>query len=173
MKQLSFFAASPQESPSKPSLDITYWKMFIDGAARNNPGPAGAGICIFKNDRMHERHAFFLGSKTNNQAEYLALVIGLYYLKKQLKGVDEALLIVSDSQLLVRQLKGHYKVRNPELKNLHSLAHTLLRDSTYDVAHVLREDNTQADEQANKGIDKKIVLPCDIADWLRSHDISI
>ena len=173
MKQLSFFAAPSKESSPKPSLDVTYWKMFIDGAARNNPGPAGAGIYILKNDRMHARHAFFLGRKTNNQAEYLALVIGLYYLKKQLQGSSEALLIVSDSQLLVRQIKGHYKVRNPELKNLHALAHILLQDVTYDVAHVLREDNTQADEQANKGIDKKITLPHDIADWLRSHDISI
>lgn len=175
MKQLSLFDAPVQKISDTPApkLKLTYWKLCVDGAARNNPGPAGAGICIIKNDRTFQTHGFYLGSKTNNKAEYLALVVGLFYLNKLVTTKDDVVLIVSDSQLLIRQLEGKYKVKDAELKKLHELAHTILINLNYDVEHVMREDNTQADKLANKGIDKKILLTQDVLTWLRSYDITI
>ncbi len=174
MKQLNFLAPSSEKPAPTQVLDITYWKMFIDGAARNNPGPAGAGVCILKNDVIHERYAYFLGPKTNNQAEYLALVLGLTHLAKNVKDKrSDAVLIVSDSLLLVRQIKGAYKVRNPDLQKLHALAHSILAEMNYDALHIMREDNEIADALANKGIDKKIMVPADVQQWLRKHDVSL
>ncbi len=82
-------------------------------------------------------------------------------------------MILSDSQLLVRQLHGHYKVKHPELKPLHALAKQMLASCTYDIVHIMREENSSADAMANKGVDEKIPVPADIVAWLRSHDINI
>lgn len=60
----------------------SYWKLFIDGASRNNPGPSGIGIFLLKNDQPFVSEGFFIGVKTNNQAEYLALVVGLFFVQK-------------------------------------------------------------------------------------------
>ena len=170
MKQLSFFETNKVESCS--SDKARYWKLFIDGAARNNPGPAGAGIFLLKDDVPVEQRGFFLGNKTNNQAEYFALLLGIFYLQKHFcKG--DLVLIVSDSQLLVRQLKGEYKVKNVKLKPLHALAHAMLVDIAYNIVHVLREENKEADALANKGIDKKYKLPQHFLDLLPARGISV
>src|SRR5690349_12915959 len=93
-------------SASEPRKKIyNHWKLFIDGAARNNPGKAGAGIYILKNDQEVCKEGFYLGVKTNNQAEYAALLVGLYYIKQYIEPHDH-LDIISDSQLLVRQFNG-------------------------------------------------------------------
>lgn len=148
-----------------------HWKLYIDGAARNNPGPAGAGIYITKNDKTIKKLGFYLGSKTNNQAEYGALLIGIFYLKDLVEPHDHVD-IISDSQLLVRQFKGEYKVKHPELKPLHLLAKNMLATITYSISHVLREHNLVADEMANVGIDEKKKLPVEFITLLQQHDIN-
>lgn len=155
MKQMSFFE---QQEPPKIVAAIVEWHLFIDGAARNNPGPAGAGIYIVKNGEPHSRHGFYLGTKTNNQAEYLALVLGVCH-AVELMGKLDTLKIYSDSELLVRQIKGIYAVKNKELRILHERAKTMLAPIKYSTHHILRERNAIADALANHGIDKKIKVP--------------
>lgn len=159
------------EAETKHKAVCSHWKLFIDGAARNNPGPAGAGIYLVKNDKPVKKLGFYLGSKTNNQAEYGALLIGAYYLKQNIDPEDHVD-IVSDSQLLVRQFKGEYRVKHPELKPLHMLAKKMLEGITHSISHVLREHNEIADEMANKGIDDKKKLPQEFLTLLKQHDIN-
>lgn len=159
---------NPQDSGKEKIYN--HWQLFIDGASRNNPGPAGAGIYILKNDALVCKHGFYLGTKTNNQAEYAALLIGLYYVKQYIEPKDH-LDIISDSQLLVRQFKGEYRVKHPELKPLHLIAKYLLLDIMYSITHVLREKNTQADQMANIGIDEKKPLPKEFLALLKQHDV--
>ena len=85
MKQLSIFDEAFKKIEKKCGDGTRgYWKLFIDGASRNNPGPSGAGFLLLKDDKPVEQKGFFLGSKTNNQAEYFALLIGIFFLKKHL-----------------------------------------------------------------------------------------
>lgn len=152
--------------------EINYWKLYIDGASRNNPGPAGVGIYLLKNDKLAVKKGCYIGTKTNNQAEYMALLLGLFYAKKYICSND-LLLIISDSQLLVRQLEGSYKVKNPELMTLYRLAKKLLHGIHYNVLHVLREDNKEADQMANIGIDSKKKLPKEFINILQSYEIQL
>lgn len=145
---------------SEPKKHI--WYLYVDGASRSNPGPSGAGIYLTKEHDPIEQRGFYLGTKTNNQAEYLALLIGLYYAQKHVSAHD-ILIVISDSELLIKQLKGIYAVRNPMLKDLYALVQQKLFCFNYKLTHVLREKNTHADALANKGIDKKIALPQEIA----------
>lgn len=165
MKQMSLF-----EQAEKKEHIAQHWRLFVDGAARNNPGPAGAGIYLVKNDKSFLKKGFYLGKKTNNQAEYAALLIGLYFLKDQL-GPEDHIDIISDSELLVKQFKGEYRVKHPELKPLHLLAKKMLTGIHYSIAHVLRENNLVADEMANKGIDNKIKLPQEFLTLLQQHEL--
>lgn len=160
MKQLELFV----QPSARQSLQETpnMWELYVDGAARNNPGPAGAGIYILKNGEPVVREGFYLGSKTNNQAEYLALIIALVIVTDRMEPED-TISIVSDSELLVKQIQGSYKVRQPELQKLHAQALRLLEPLYYHIRHVLRENNPVADELANHGIDKKNPLPAAVA----------
>lgn len=166
MKQLSMFDAAP------PSLlkDYTQWRLCVDGASRNNPGLSGAGIVIYKNDELVMQRGYFLGTKTNNQAEYLALVVGLFLVLEQIHA-DDMLLIVSDSELLVKQMRGVYRVKNEELKPLHAVAQRLLTSVNYDIGHVLRADNEAADAMANAGVDKRTKVPERIVTKLHEQGI--
>jgi ribonuclease HI len=137
------------------------WQLFVDGAARNNPGPAGAGICLCKNGVECTCDGYFLGTATNNEAEYQALVLGLILAQRQLIDGDK-LEIFSDSELLVKQILGMYKVKKPELRAWHERAKKLLLSFSYSIRHVVREKNMRADELANRGIDKKNMVPEEI-----------
>lgn len=165
MKQLSLFTSSQE---CTESLAGTHWKLFVDGAARNNPGPAGAGIHIVKEQISMVKAGFYLGSKTNNQAEYYALLIGLYLIQPLLCPQD-TILVVSDSQLLIRQLQGIYKVKHPNIISLYSIAKKAMQLLHIDVMHVLREENKIADKLANQGIDQKKDLPQAFLNWLEKH----
>lgn len=170
MKQLSFFN---DESPfAQSNVQSSFWKLYVDGAARNNPGPSGAGIYIQKNEKLVEKSGIFLGLKTNNQAEYFALLFGLYRIGK-LSAQQDLLLVISDSQLLIRQLQGLYKVKEPHLKPLFTLAQSQLQQINHTLTHVLREENGEADEQANHAIDHKIQAPSDFLELLQHHAISL
>jgi ribonuclease HI len=134
------------------------WQLYVDGAARNNPGPAGAGIYLLKNGQPIEQVGIFLGNKTNNQAEYLALFFGLLYAKQYIKQ-DDLLVINSDSQLLVRQITGAYSVKNPIIKRIYNQLGEHLSSIKYTIVHIPREQNKIADKLANMGIDKKLSIP--------------
>lgn len=169
-KQLELF--SDVQQPKIKKQESSHWKLFIDGAARNNPGPAGAGIYILKDNEMFTQQGFFLGPKTNNQAEYLALLLGLLLLKPLVQ-VGDKVHIVSDSQLLVRQIKGEYRVKNADLKLLHAAGLSFMQNMNARIFHVLRIDNANADSMANYGIDHHVIVPQDLKKELKQHGISI
>lgn len=168
MKQMDLWASTVH----KVDEQVAVWQLFIDGASKNNPGPAGSGFVLMKNKEIICRQGFYLGTKTNNQAEYFALVLGIFFIKKYIKK-DELFTIVSDSQLLVRQMNGIYKVKDANLRQLKDLAIDWLQGYRYKVNHVLREFNTLADEMANRGVEKKTSLPQEILNSLQLHDIII
>lgn len=127
--------------------------LHSDGAARGNPGPAGAGAVL--SDSEGEEVAKlkqYLGETTNNVAEYQALLLGLGAARAQ--GI-ERLSVRLDSELIVKQLQGAYRVKAPHLKPLYQQAKTLLAEfADVDVAHVRREHNKVADKLANEAIDE-------------------
>jgi ribonuclease HI len=131
------------------------WLVMVDGAARGNPGHAGCGAVILEgNGTVVKELSRYLGHTTNNVAEYEGLLMGLEALlqlgKKRVR-------VQSDSQLLVRQLNGEYRVKNEKLKRLFQKAVALLRQfEAYRILYVPRESNRLADRLANKGIDDAI-----------------
>jgi ribonuclease HI len=147
-------------------------EIFVDGASRGNPGPAGAGIFITQADTELFKSGFFLGKKTNNQAEYLALTLAVFLLKKQIKN-PEKIIITSDSELLIKQMRGEYKVKNPILFQIKNLIHSMLTDCDCKYKHVLREKNKIADQLANKGIDLKQKMPAPFITLLKNSGIKI
>lgn len=148
------------------------WELRVDGASRGNPGKSGAGIFISKNKKSVIKKGFFLGTKTNNEAEYLALLVGLLLLKKEIQE-GEGVTIISDSQLLIRQLEGVYKVKKPELQKKHAAIKAELGEIACQYKHVEREHNTVADLLANKGIDTNNSLSLKLLDILRTYEIFI
>ena len=124
-----------------------------DGAARGNPGPAGAGaIVVDESGAVLAEVAEGLGETTNNVAEYTAVIRGLEEAKRL--GAREVLLR-SDSQLLINQLTGRYRVKAPHLQPLHKRVRDLMRAFTrVDLEHVPRERNAAADSLANLGVDR-------------------
>jgi ribonuclease HI len=129
--------------------------IYFDGGSRGNPGPASAGIVIHDADSgkaVHEA-GHFLGRCTNNVAEYQGLLRSL----KQAQTLGgESLVIHSDSELLVRQITGQYRVKSPDLKPLYEQAMVLLRGfGQWKIQHVRREKNQRADELANLAMDHK------------------
>ncbi len=131
-------------------------EVFTDGAARGNPGPAGAGWVIrgLNGSTLAQAGKLFLGRRTNNEAEYEAVIHSLKA-AHALGAVDVALR--SDSELLVRQLNGQYRVMEERLGRLHAAARALIQQfRRVDVRHVPRARNSEADEQANLAIDEAI-----------------
>lgn len=128
------------------------FRAFIDGAARGNPGPAGAGVYVSaEGEAPAEEHFEALGHTTNNVAEYRALLLAL---KRAVDRSATEVSIASDSLLLVQQILGRFKVKAPHLKPLHAKALELLKNfRRFAIAHVPREDNKKADRLANLGAD--------------------
>ncbi len=130
-------------------------RLFTDGASRGNPGPAGLGISIEDENGMKLRTLHkWIGEATNNQAEYMALIEGL---KAVRAWTPDRLEVRLDSQLVVEQVNGKYRVKEPQLKELHERAKGLLSEfAEVDVKHVDREQNKRADLLANMAIDDHI-----------------
>ncbi len=129
--------------------------LYTDGASRGNPGEAAFAYTIAGDGVPSIEEAGCLGRITNNQAEYTALVRALEHALRL--GPDHRLLIHSDSELLVKQMRGEYKVKNEELRELFAQASRLVRQFTGDVKfkHVRREHNKRADELCNLALDGK------------------
>jgi ribonuclease HI len=130
-------------------------RLFTDGAARGNPGPAGAGAVIVSPEgHVVAKVGKFLGESTNNVAEYMGLILGLRRAKAM--GIKE-LEVYADSELLVKQLSGDYAVKAEHLKPLHDEAQALLRGFGWiEVRHIPREENAQADAMSNRAIDERL-----------------
>lgn len=130
-----------------------YLIAFSDGGARGNPGPAGYGVVI--QDETQKKVAAlseYIGHQTNNVAEYQGLIAALEYATSN---GHKALKVVSDSELLVRQIKGIYKVKNATLQDLHARAKELIAKlDWFSIGHVLRGHNQEADRLANTAMDK-------------------
>ena len=130
-----------------------YLIAHTDGGARGNPGPAGYGV-VMQDEQGKKVAALsrYLGHQTNNFAEYQALIAALEYVVQH---EPKALRVISDSELLVRQIKGIYKVKEPTLRDLHARASELIAQlDWFDIGHVLRGHNREADQLANAAMDK-------------------
>lgn len=127
--------------------------IACDGGARGNPGPAGIGVSIeTPSGRVLESLAKAIGVATNNVAEYSAVLAGLGRARDL--GATQVL-VRSDSQLLVRQLRGVYRVKNPTLQRLHAEVRAAARDfERVEYEHVPRERNRRADKLVNQAIDR-------------------
>lgn len=126
--------------------------IYTDGAARGNPGPAGAGAVLLDDSgAVVDEISHYLGEMTNNQAEYRALLLALERVDRlRVTAVD----IFADSELMVRQLNGEYRVKNELLRPLfEEITRRLQRVETYTIGHVRREQNAHADRLANEAID--------------------
>jgi len=130
--------------------------VFIDGASRGNPGPAGLGAIAYT--EKPEQPLFAVGYSfyrfTNNVAEYAALVLALHEIIKS--GFRGPVHIHADSLLIVKQMNKEFRVKDPLLQYWHQLACKLRAQVPCVITHVRREFNTHADALANKGIDEKI-----------------
>ena len=129
--------------------------IYIDGASKGNPGEAGAGIWMTNQEgRKVFEMSRYLGHKTNNEAEYWALLLGLEEAKR-LGGI--AIRIFTDSELVERQVNGLYRVKNANLKLLHeSVIRHLKEFSSFVIQSIPREENQEADRLANQAIQKGI-----------------
>lgn len=130
-------------------------RLYTDGACRGNPGSGGAGAVLFdEQGRVVTTAKKFLGSCTNNEAEYAALILGL---EEALSGGHKTIQVFLDSELLVRQINGVYRIKNDRLKILmREVQQHLSRFDRYTVEHVPRSENAVADRLANEAIDEAV-----------------
>ncbi len=131
--------------------------LFTDGASKGNPGPAGAGV-VLKDQKGNilAEESQFLGRMTNNEAEYRALLLGLLTVKEHVKGSDADLVCSIDSELVVLQLRGLYRVKAAHLREL--LTKVKIEESTFSkivYKRIPREKNIYADKLANKALKGK------------------
>ena len=162
--------------PSDPSSEAAHRSLFdhaesskpahflvahVDGGARGNPGPAGFGVVLYdENGRTVAQLSEYLGKQTNNYAEYSGLLAALTY---ALQHGCTSLKVYSDSELMVKQIKGQYKVANPALKELHGKARPMIdRLDSFTITHVLREKNRDADRLANQAMDRGMGRKSDV-----------
>lgn len=126
--------------------------IYVDGGARGNPGEAGIGVVIKQGTKRLNEFGEYIGRSTNNVAEYTALNRGL---QEAFAWGHKQIEVFSDSELLVNQIKGEYKVREDALRPLHYLAVKLLKKfEKASVTHIPREKNKEADRLVNKAIDE-------------------
>jgi probable phosphoglycerate mutase len=145
----------PSDPPAQPeSGTIT---AFCDGGARGNPGPSGYGVYIEDaNGRKLAELSEFLGIRTNNFAEYSGLLAALEF---ALRYDHPRLRVISDSELMVKQIKGQYKVKSPDLRPLYDEAKRRIAGlEPFQIQHVLRNKNKEADRLANQAMDGGMAL---------------
>jgi len=137
---------------ARPAFAIT---ANIDGGARGNPGPAAYGVVVrnSKGQVLAELREY-LGNQTNNVAEYSGLLAALDWAVRE---KHLSLKVLSDSELLVRQMCGQYKVKNPDLKLLYERAQALVgKLRHFSIGHVRRESNREADRLVNEVLDSRL-----------------
>src|SRR5689334_14563062 len=149
----SLFEEKHESIPTPQQAPIEWVTANVDGGARGNPGPAGYGVYLrdAAGTPIAQLSAY-LGHKTNNVAEYSALLAALEY---AIAHGHRALKVISDSELMVRQMTGRYRVSSPDLKPLFEKACGLVRKlDKFSIEHVLRSRNQHADRLANDAMDR-------------------
>jgi len=174
----------PSESSSHPATKHLfelrenppshYLIAFTDGGARGNPGPAGYGVVVKdESGRKVAGLSEYLGHQTNNFAEYQGLIAALEY---AIEHGPKALKVISDSELLVKQIKGIYKVKNLTLQDLHGRAKQLISQlEWFSIGHAFREHNQEADHLANEAMDRgmgrSVVKSAPVAQAIPSQEL--
>ncbi len=136
---------------------MNYLKIYTDGGARGNPGPAAYGVVVKNNKgKILYQKGKKIGKATNNQAEYMGLIAGLYWVVEQTPQPDKIDFFL-DSQLIVNQMRGNFKVKSINIRPLWHQAKELEKKIRADIVyhHIPREKNYLADEMLNKALDKK------------------
>jgi ribonuclease HI len=123
--------------------------IYTDGACFGNPGPMGIGLVVYKGTKRVMEVSEYVGEGTNNKAEYLALIRALEIARKM---GEKEVHIKTDSQLIERQIKGEYKVKNAGLKPLKAKVDKLMAEIKVKVEHITREKNKHADELAKRAV---------------------
>jgi ribonuclease HI len=146
----SLFPTDAEPASGKPAKLLI---AHVDGGARGNPGPAGFVVVLEdESGKKIDTLSGFLGHQTNNVAEYSGLLAALDYAKKH---DYKALRVVADSELLVKQIRGEYKVKAPNLQDLYSRARVMIRSlEWFRIEHILRGGNKEADALANEAMDR-------------------
>jgi ribonuclease HI len=149
----SSYSSSSRLTPRNAPTPERYILAHIDGGARGNPGPAGYGVAVADSSgRRVAELSEYIGHKSNNVAEYSGLLGALKYC---LQHDERALKVISDSELMVKQLNGVYKVKSPDLKALYDEAQAMIRRlDWFRAEHVLRAKNKDADRLANEAMDR-------------------
>ena len=156
MTQGSLFSEKPLKQPTAGTRtnDAGAITANIDGGARGNPGPAAYGVVVrnAKGEVIAELSEY-LGLQTNNFAEYSGLLAALEFAVRE---KHASLRVISDSELMVRQMNGQYKVSSPALRELYLKAQSLVRKlEKFSITHVLRAQNKDADRLVNKALDER------------------
>jgi ribonuclease HI len=151
-----FADAAPE--PNAPTSATAAYRANIDGGSRGNPGPASYGVVIRDpRGQVVAKLKKYIGRSTNNVAEYYGLIAALDYAQQH--GI-RALRVESDSELLVRQMRGQYKVKSPELRPLFERARKMAQTfDSFKIEHVYREQNAEADALANEALDETSGAP--------------
>lgn len=137
-------------------MDMKGLCVYTDGGARGNPGPAGAGAVVYRDGVELEGVHRFLGTATNNVAEYEAVLLGIMLAKKYMHP-SEPVQFFLDSELAAKQIAGVYKIKQDHLKILVARVKEEARGMSVSFTHVRREANKRADELANQAMDEGVV----------------
>jgi ribonuclease HI len=137
---------------ARPAVVAAY-RANIDGGSRGNPGPASYGVVVRDpSGKIVAKLKKYIGRMTNNVAEYYGLIAALDYAQSQ--GIRQ-LRIEADSELMVKQMRGQYKVKSPELRPLYERARKMAQSlESFRIEHVYREQNSEADALANQALDE-------------------
>jgi ribonuclease HI len=134
----------------KGAPDLERCTIYVDGASKGNPGPSGIGVAIHEADRTVFEEGRYVGEMTNNMAEYRALVFGL---EKAIELGARNVVVLSDSELMVRQMIGLYRVRSERLFPLYERAQSLCNSlESFEIRHIPRTRNQRADALAGQAI---------------------
>lgn len=131
-------------------------KIYCDGGARGNPGPAAAAFVVEKNHRIIFKEGKFLGETTNNVAEYSAAILALKWLSENKNLQEKEIVFVHDSELIVKQINGIYKIKNENLRNRYFSVKNLEKEIKSKIVYTIvpRSKNTTADLLVNQILDE-------------------
>lgn len=133
---------------------MSSFEFYIDGASKGNPGPSGIGVVVCQNGETVKNISSYIGETTNNVAEYTALIFAL---QEALKLKADKIQINTDSQLLYRQIKKIYKIKNQNILGLYNQAqHLITSFKEFNLSNIPREDNRGADKLASMAVRKHL-----------------
>jgi len=133
-------------------------QVFSDGGSRGNPGPGAIGVVIKKSDGSQETISHYIGHCTNNEAEYTAVIEGLAKITQLKIDPNEEIIWNLDSELVVKQLNGIYKIKQEHLAKMANIIHQTIKDNNLNITfrHIYREANKQADALVNLALDLEL-----------------